>query len=316
LYCNCLVFVLYVLMHEYKPKKIIFLTFLAVCIACIANGIWQLFRMINNGVVLIEILSFFFNGTILSLYRVIFFECNVYSIIVTIIVTAFSVNKIGSLDDVSVIEEVSKNKKGLMNVRFNQLTRQRSYGLLRDIRITFRNKENLFSYAVAFGLYVFCCCLLGHVTQLLFGVSFLCIVLINYGLESVYLNDTMTLKIYKLFGEDYNGFLQTKMKISIIINFMFGSVYTIKCIDLNCMKEWFILLLIHLTSILHWNMYYSYLYIRMKRYGTLLDGIKRFIVFIIGIIPVLNILFAIIYYKKGKRRWNNYVNNGQGDKEI
>lgn len=316
LYCNCLVFVLYVLMHEYKPKKIIFLTFLAVCIACIANGLWQLFRMINNGVVLTEILAHFFHGTILSWYRAFFLGCNLYGIIVAVIVIAFAIFKLHFLDDVSVIEEVSRNKKSLANVHFNQRMGQKKYGLLRDIRITFRKKENLFSYAAAFGLYVFCCCLVGYVPQLLFGVSYLCIVLINYGLESVYLNDTVTLKIYKLFGEDYNGFLQTKMKISIIINFMFGSVYTIKCIDLNCMKEWFILLLIHLTSILHWNMYYSYLYIRMKRYGTLLDGIKRFIVFIIGIIPVLNILFAIIYYKKGRRRWNNYVNNGQGDKEI
>lgn len=316
LYCNCLVFVLYVLMHEYKPKKIIFLTFLVVCTACIANGLWQLFRMITDGVVLTEILAHFFHGTILSAYRAFFLECNLYGIIVAVIVTAFSINKLHSLDDVSVIEEVSGNKKSLVNVRFNQRMGQKRYGLLRDIRITFRKKENLFSYAAAFGLYVFCCCLFGYVPQLLFGVSYFCIVLINYGLESVYLNDTATLELYKLFGEDYAGFLQTKMKISIIINFIFGSVYTIKCIDLNCMKEWFILFLVHLINILYWNMYYSYLYIGMKRYGTLLDGIKRFLAFMIGIIPVLHIVFAIIFYNKGRRRWNCYVNNGQGDKEI
>lgn len=316
LYCNCLVFVLYVLMHEYKPKKILCLTFLVAGIACIANGLWQLFRMITDGVVLTEILAHFFHGTILSWYRAIFFEGNLYGILVAVIVIAFAIFKLHFLDDVSVIEEVSVNKNGLMNEHFNQLIEQKRQGLFRDIRITFRKKENLFSYAAAFGLYVFCCCLFGDVPQLLFGVSYLCIVLINYGLESVYLNDTVTLKIYKLFGEDYAGFLQTKLRISIFINLMFGSVYTIKCIGLNSMKEWFILLLVHITNILYWNMYYSYLYIGMKRYGTLLDGIKRLIAFLIGNIPVLNIGFTILYYKKGRRRWNCYVNNGQGDKEI
>jgi len=316
MYCNCLVLALYVLMHKPKYKTIIFLGFTMLCIICVMDSLYQVFRLTGNHVDLMEMVVLLANSTPMSLYRAIFFECNPYIIAVVMILTALLIKKTGSLDDVSVIEAFSKNKKSLTKVWLNKLIGQKGYGLFRDMIITFRNKETLFSYALTFGLYVFCCCLFGHVWQLLAGVSVFCIVLINYGLECVYLNDTATLNIYKLFGEDYHGFLQTKMRISGIINLIFCSVYTIKCIEINCMKEWFILLLIHIISIGYWNLYYSYLYIGMKRYGTLPDIIKRFIAFIIGMIPGLNILFAIMYYKKGRRRWNCYVNNGQGDKEI
>jgi len=163
---------------------------------------------------------------------------------------------------------------------------------------------------------VFCCCLPGDISILVFWVSGLCIVLINYGLESIYRSDITSLELYKLFGESYAGFLQKKMQVSLVINLVFGSVYTIKCIDLSCRKEWFILVLFHITNSLYWNIYYSCLYSGRKLSGTIWYEIKRLVAFIPGIIPGLNIGFAVLYYKVGRRRWDDYVNNGQGNKAV
>lgn len=316
LYGNCLILALYVLMHKPKYKIALYWLVGIICVSYVITILCRLSGLISNNVDIEELLVLFTNSTLMNMHRAIFFECHLYNIAVVIILTAFSIRKICSLDDISVIEDNAKNKRPLSDIHFSKSISKKRCGLLRDVKITFRNKENLLSYGLLFGLYMFCCGLFGFVPQLLLGVSFLCIVLANYGLEGIYLNDTMTFQLYKLCGEDFGGFIRNKIKVSAIINFVFCSVYTIKCIDTSCVKEWILLLLLQIISIWYWNTYYSYLYSGMKLTRTLLYELKRMIVLVIGLIPVVNILFAIMYYKKGKRRWNYYVNNGQGDKKI
>lgn len=316
MYCNCLIVVLYMLMHKNKSKITLFWIFMVTGASYIIYILCQLPKLIGNHVDVNRLLALFNKSTWMTMHRVLFFECHIYTIVVVAIVTVLSVRQICSFDDNSVIEDFSNSKRTLPDTYFNKFISKKGYGVLRDVKIAFRNKENLLSYGMLFGLYVFCCCLFGYVSQLLFGVSFLCIVLANYGLEGIYLNDTLTFPMYKLCGEDFDGFIRNKIKVSAIINFVFCSVYTIKCIDISCAKEWILLMLLQITSIWYWNMYYSYLYSGGKLTRTLLYELKRMIVLVIGLIPVVNILFAIMYYKKGKRRWNYYVNNGQSDKKI
>ena len=315
-YCVCLVFVLYILMHEYKSKRVIVPAFLTGGAVCVLILLCQLFRFINEDVGFAEIPALLSDGVIPGAYRAMFMECNIYSSVMAALVMVFGINKLYALDRVSVIEDFTKNKKLPADRSWNRFFGQKKYGLLRSLKITFRNKENLFSYAAAFGLYVFCCCLPGDISILVFWVSCFFIVLINYGLESIYRNDAISFELYKLFGESYTGFLRKKMQVSLVINLIFGSVYTIKCIDLNCRREWILLVLLHITNSLYWNMYYSCLYSGRKLSGTIWYEIKRLIAFVPGILPGLNIGFAILYYKKGRRRWDEYVNNGQCDKAI
>lgn len=316
MYCNCLILVLYVLMHKHKCKITLFWILVITCVSYVIYILCQLPGWMGNNADVNKLLLLFNNSTLMNMHRVIFFECHIYNIAVVAILTALSIRQICSSDDNSVIEAISNSKRTLPDTYFNKVISKKRYGVLRDVKIAFRNKENLLSYGLLFGLYVFCCCLFGYVPQLLFGVSFLCIVLVNYGLEGVYLNDILTFPMYKLCGEDFGGFIRNKIKVSAIINFVFCSVYTIKCIDISCVKEWILLLLLQIISIWYWNTYYSYLYSGMKLTRTLVYELKRMIVLVIGLIPVVNILFAIMYYKKGKRRWNYYVNNGQSDKKI
>lgn len=316
IYCNCFVLAQYVLMHKQDYKKRV------ICILSIASAVivgnitYQVFNLIYKNVVFTEILEFMKNSTFISLYKEIFFECNMTFCALIMMFTMVLAKVISSLDDCSVIEYNLTKVKKISDNYINKSVGRRWFGLLRDIRIAFRNKENIFSYILVFMLYVFGCYFLGSNQAILFWMSFFCIMLINYGLESIYLNDTTAFKIYKLFGEKFDGFLQTKLRISFIINTVFGGVYVIRCFGNKCAEECLALLLIHIINVLYWNMYYSSIYIGMKRYGTFLDDIKKIIVLVIGIIPLINILFAIKYYKNGKRRWNYYVNNGQSDKKI
>ena len=172
-----------------------------------------------------ELLLFFHNSMLMNMHRVIFFEFNLYHMATVTILIAFAIRKIVLLEDVSVIEDSSKNKSHLGDTYFNRFLKKSRSGLLRDLKIAFRNKENLLSYVFLFGAYGFCCWLFGYVTQLLFGVSLLCIVLANYGLEGIYLNDAKTFQLYKICGEEFNGFIRNKIKVSLLINFVFFSIY-------------------------------------------------------------------------------------------
>ena len=218
--------------------------------------------------------------------------------------------KIIALEDVSVVEECSQHRNNPEDTCFIKFTKIRRCGLLRNVKIAFRNKENLLSYFLLFVGYVFSCWLFGYVSQLFFATSLFCIVLTNFGLEGIYLNDIGTFQLYKICGEDFDGFLRNKIKVSILINIVFFSVYTINCIQNNFASEWIGLFLFQLLNIAYWNMYYSYLYSGLNLTRTILYEIKRMVAFIIGLIPVVNLGFVIMYYMKGKRRWNYYVNNG------
>ena len=262
--------------------------------------------MISNMTVR-EFLNFLNNSVLMKMHRMIFFEFNLYCVIAVVILLVFAVRKIILLEDFSVIDESSKRRNCSGDTRFHKFFGINRCGLLRDIKIAFRNKENLFSYFLLFVVYAFCCWLFGYVSQLLFVVSLFCVVLANMGLEGIYLNDVGTFQLYKVCGEGFDGFLRNKIKVSVLINFVFLGVYTIKCMQNSCAKDLIWLFLFQIINIGYWNMYYSCLYSRMSLTGNI---IKRMIALVIGLIPVINLVLAIMYYKKGKRSWNCYVNNG------
>lgn len=310
LYCTGFVLFSYVLMHKPKYKTVLQWLFVLLCVGYAIYFLCRLADLMSNSMAIGELLLFFHNSMLMNMHRVIFFEFNLYHMATVTILSAFAVRKIVLLEDVSVIEDSSKNRSHLRDTYFNKFLKKNRSGLLRDVKIAFRNKENLLSYVFLFGAYVFCCGLFGYVTQLLFGVSLLCIVLANYGLEGIYLNDAGTFQLYKICGEDFDGFIRNKIKVSVLINFVFFGVYTIKCIENSCAKDWIWLFIFQIINIGYWNMYYSCLYSRMRLTRTILYEIKRMIALVIGLVPVVNLVLAIMYYMKGKRSWDCYVNNG------
>lgn len=310
LYCTGFILFSYVLMHKPKHKIVMYWILGLLCVGYIVYFLYRLADLMSNSMEIRDWLHFLNNSILMNLHRTIFFEFNLYYMIIVLILIAFAVRKIVLLEDVSVIEDSSKSKIHSGDTFNNRFLNKSRNGLLRDVIIAFRNKENLFSYAFLFGAYVFCCWLFGYVTQLLFGVSLLCIVLANYGLEGIYLNDVGSFQLYKICGGDFNGFIRNKLKVSVLINFVFFSVYTIKCMEYSCVKEWIGLFIFQIINIGYWNMYYSCLYSRMRLTRTMVYEIKRIITLVSGLVPVINLILAIMYYMKGKRSWNCYVNNG------
>jgi len=310
LYCNGFILLTYVLMHKPKYKTALYCFFSILCAGYAIYFLYRLADLIRNNMAIGELLLFFNNSILMNMHRVIFFEFNLYLMIAVTILIVFTVRKIVFLEDVSVIEESSPNRSHLWDTYFNRFLNRNRSGLLREMKIAFRNKENLLSYVLLFGVYVFCCWLFGYVPQLLFAVSLLCVLLANYGLEGIFLIDTGTFQLYKTCGGDFDGFLQNKIKVSVLINFVFFGAYTIKCIENSCAEEWSRLLLFQIINIGYWNTYYSYLYSRLTLTRTIFYEIKRMIALVIGLIPVVNLVLAIMYYMKGKRSWNCYVNNG------
>lgn len=297
-------------MHKPKYKTVLNWLFVFICIGYTICFLYRLAELMISNMTIGELLFFFNNSILMEIHSVIFFEFNLCCVIAVTILIVFAISKIIMLEDVSVIEESSQHRNCSGDTCFNKFFKIKRGGLLRDVKIAFRNKENLLSYFLLFVGDVFCCWLFGYVSQLLFAASLFCIALANFGLEGIYLNDVGTFQLYKICGEGFDGFLRNKIKVSVLINFVFFGVYTIKCMQNSFAKEWIVLLLFQLINIAYWNMYYSYLYSGLSLTRTMFYEVKRMIAFVIGLIPVVHLVFVIMYYMKGKRRWICYVNNG------
>lgn len=309
LYCIGFILISYVLMHKLKCRTVLNWLFAFLCIGYTICFFYRLSKLIISNMTVREFLIFLNNSVLMKIHRMIFFEFNLYCVIAVVILLVFVVRKIILLEDVSVIDESSKRRNCSGDTRFHKFFGINRCGLLRNIKIAFRNKENLFSYFLLFVVYALCCWLFGYVSQLLFVASLFCVVLVNMGLEGIYLNDVGTFQLYKVCGEGFDGFLRNKIKISVLINFIFLGVYTIKCMQHSFAKEWIVLLLFQLMNIVYWNMYYSYLYSGLSLTRTMFCEMNIMIALVIGLIPVVNLVFVIMYYMKGKRRWICYVNN-------
>ncbi len=314
-YSVCIALTLYVLMHKEQVYNIFIMVAKIISVGFVVVIIHIVLLCVNNKASFTETITSILHSRILEIYNTIILDHSIYHCIVVIIWFVILIKALHLIENKSVVEEGVFNRKRTLNL-WTGLEGINRYGLIRDLIISFRDKGNLFSYILTFGIYLFCCVFFEKNVKLLMFVSFLIIVLINYGLESIYISDLLTFKYYKLLGERYIGFLKRKIAVSIMINIIFGVIYAVKCISLFYFKGFLCLVLFQAINVFYWNLYYSYQYINMKRYGTLLDDIKRLIVTIIAMIPVVNLLVGYRFYKKGKRRWNYYVNNGQSNEEV
>lgn len=308
----CLGFILlsYMLMHKCRCKTVVFWFFILICTCYMVCFLYRLTELMTNHMTFEDLLLFISNSVLIKIHCAIFYKANLCCMIIVTILDIFTICIISKLDDISIIEDDTRRRVCHKDMCINHFIETTKCSLLRNVKIAFRNKENLVSYLLLFIGYVICCRTVGYVRQLFLATSLFCIALANFGLEGIYLTDIETFQLYKICGGCFSGFLRNKIKVSVLINFCFFSVYTMACILNRFANEWIVLLLFQLINVAYWNTYYSYLYSGMNLTRTMIYEMKRFIAFIIGFIPVVNLIFGIMYYLKGKRRWIYYVNNG------
>lgn len=251
-----------------------------------------------------------FNNMVFELYYKIMFEKNNY-IIVLLLVCFLPVPYTLKKCEEKVIElnEKGCNKKDI----FSHITECKIVKrYFKELFVAMRSIGNLVSFLFFYFVYFLVLLLIGKNTTLIMIFSLIAILIVNYGMECVYTSDLLTKNYYKVLGEEYKNFLSKKIRASFVLNTVIFVMYIIKCISINAFLEEVIFLLVfQILNILYWNLFYSYFYMKMKRYHDVFDDLKVFIVAIGVLIPVLNIALCLAFYKKGKKRWDSYVDNGE-----
>lgn len=236
---------------------------------------------------------------------------NAKKFVLIFIVTILSY-KMLSLSENIVAEPSKKQQKSKKPEVFHNKKEEKTdtfiFYIKTEIHTTFRKISNVISYFFVYAVFLYAVCLIKTSSSAFFIVSVFAIILVNYGIECVYHEDTRCRQWYQVLGETYHDFLLKKMLATIILNFFIFIVNIGKTLIVT--NFWYVeIALIFFTffSIIYWNLYYTFFYWKLDTYSSGRDALKAFGALILMLIPGVNIIMCIFYYRKGKEYWDEYI---------
>lgn len=205
-----------------------------------------------------------------------------------------------------------KNKTPFGSYITNRIYHERSNKIrpyIKEVVLTGRKVQNLLAYAFIDVLYAISLLFVKKSITAVIVISLIAIFIINIGEDCIYISDLNTKRFYKLLGQTYERFLSKKLGATFMINGCICSVYILKLAVMKHAEIILLLLVIQLMEMIYWNLFYSSVYIHMQRCNNILENIRLMFAFAGAVIPGVNIILCVVYYLKGKEKWNCYVGN-------
>lgn len=207
------------------------------------------------------------------------------------------------------VVEYNNGKREKCNNRYRRSKKKKiAMYLGTEIKITFRKIQNIFSYLLVYAILLYVLCFIKAEKNIFFVILVCIFGLINYGVECVYHEDTRCRRWYQVLGEIYQNFLLKKIITTIILNLFAIFVSLIKAfVYRELVRTELLILLFASFFVIYWNLYYTYVYWRLDNYSSAKDAFRSWMALILMLLPGINLMMCIFYYKRGRKYWDEYI---------